>query len=100
MTPLKMCNQARLMHLLQGTRNPFVALFQRKQVPGTTTVTASISRSTRGMRSMLQNPPDYLNFEMPLAPVGSSIGCSERHTRELQELGQVYFIVPSSNRLH
>ncbi len=74
---------------LQGTRNPFVALFQSRQVSKTGKVTAFISRSTRGMRAVLQSPPHSLPFSMPLAPAGSSDSCSDRHTKELLELGQV-----------
>ena len=74
---------------MQGTRNPFIALFQSRQVSKTGKVTAFISRSTRGMRAVLQNAPHSLAFSMPLAPAGSSDACSERHTKELLELGQV-----------
>ena len=79
----------KLANLMQGTRNPFVALFQSKCVSGTGKVAAFVSRSTRGMRAVMQNPPNSLAFEMPLAPAGSSDACSERHTKELLELGQV-----------
>lgn len=41
------------------------------------------------MRTVLQNPPTSLAVDMPLAPAGSSEACSERHTKELLELGQV-----------
>ena len=74
---------------MQGTRNPFIALFQSRRISKTGKVTAYISRSTRGMRAVLQNAPHSLAFSMPLAPAGSSDACSERHTKELLELGQV-----------
>lgn len=74
---------------MQGTRNPFIALFLSQEASRNGKVEALISRSTRGMRTVLQNPPASLAFQMPLAPAGTSDVCSERHTKELLEMGQV-----------
>lgn len=50
---------------------------------------AFVSRSTKGMRALLRNAPNFLCFEMPLAPSGIQETCTDRHTKELLELGQV-----------
>ena len=67
-------------------------LFKSRQISHRGRVTAFVSRSTRGMRAVLQHPQNSLQFDMLLAPTGSGDACNEQHTKELLELGQVMII--------
>jgi len=66
-----------------------VAFFAAGGVGGRRRVHASLSRSSRGVRSSMQADGNWLEFEMPLAPQGAAQDLEERHIEELRELGRV-----------
>jgi hypothetical protein len=66
-----------------------VAFFAVAGVAGGGRLHASVSRSTRGMRALMQAPGSAMEFEMPLAPIGTAHCFEDRHLKELQELGHV-----------
>ena len=65
-----------------------VGMFRAKQGEGRSKVEAVISRSTKGMRALFQDSSCGLKFTMPHAPDLSPVQASDRHSRELKDLGQ------------
>ena len=73
----------------QGAKNPFVAFFAAAGIGGHSRVHAHLSRSTKGLRALLQGDSCGLDFSMPLAPKSCGTAPEALHVAELRELGQV-----------
>ena len=54
---------------MQGAKTTFTAFFGAAGIGGRAGIHAFISRSTRGLRKMLKEAGDGLEFTMPLAPM-------------------------------